>query len=90
MTRDARREALAALTELSDMAPDVRIGQLVAHLGILSADEGGHDLGDIEDSNLLKVIDRHRGELSELMPNAISSLGRLCIPDGFTLEATDV
>jgi hypothetical protein len=70
MTRDARREALAALTELSDMAPEVRIGQLIAHLGILSEDEGGHGLGDIDDSDLLKVIDRHRGELSQATADA--------------------
>jgi hypothetical protein len=66
MTSDARREALAALAQLSDLAPEVRIGQLVAHLGILSEDDGGHGLGDIEDSDLLNVIQRHREELSRL------------------------
>ena len=66
MTSDARRDALAALAQLSDLAPEVRIGQLVAHLGILSEDEGGHGLGDIEDRDLLKVIQRHREELSQL------------------------
>ena len=70
MTQDTRREALAALAQLSDLASDVRIGQLMAHLGILSEDEGGHGLGDIEDSDLLKVIDHHRGELSQSMSNA--------------------
>jgi hypothetical protein len=72
MTSDARREALAALAQLSDLAPDVRIGQLVAHLGVLSEDEGGHGLGNIEDSDLLNVIQRHREELSQLaasLPN---------------------
>lgn len=72
MTRDARREALAALAELCDMAPEIRLGQLMAHLGFLSADDGGHDLGDIEDSDLLKVIDRHRGELTQLTSKAPS------------------
>jgi hypothetical protein len=47
MASDPRRQALAALAELSDLAPDLRIGQLVAHLGVLSEDEGGHGLGDI-------------------------------------------
>jgi hypothetical protein len=66
MTTDPRRETLAALARLSDLAPDVRVGQLLAHLGVLSEDDGGHGLGDIEDSELLKVIDRHREELARL------------------------
>jgi hypothetical protein len=66
MTSDARQETLAALAQLSDLAPDVRIGQLVAHLGILSEDDGGHGLGNIEDGDLLNVIQRHRDELLHL------------------------
>jgi hypothetical protein len=66
MTPDARREALAALAQLSDLTPEVRIGQLVAHLGILSEDDGGHGLGNIEDCDLLTVIQRHREELSHV------------------------
>jgi hypothetical protein len=52
------------LARLSDLAPDVRIGQLVAHLGVLSEDEGGRGLGDIEDADLLNVIQRHHEELA--------------------------
>ena len=70
MTPDARREALAALAQLSEMAPDLRIGQLIAHLGDLSEDDGGRGLGDIEDTDLLNVIERHRGELTQLLSNA--------------------
>ena len=70
MASDPRRQALAALAELSDLAPDLRIGQLVAHLGVLSEDEGGHGLGDIEDVDFLNGIDRHRGELSQLTTNS--------------------
>lgn len=66
MTSDSRREALEALARLSDLAPDIRVGQLVAHLGMLSEDEGGHGLGDLEDSDFLKVIGRHRDELARL------------------------
>jgi hypothetical protein len=64
MTPDARREALTALVELSDVVPEVRIGQLVAHLGLLSEDEGGRSLGAIEDDELLTVIRRHRAEVA--------------------------
>jgi hypothetical protein len=66
MTPDARREALAALAELSKLVPEVRIGQLVAHLGFLSEDGGGRGLGDIEDEELLAMIRRHREEVAHL------------------------
>ncbi len=66
MTPDVRREALTALAGLSDLVPEVRIGQLVAHLGFLSEDEGGRGLGDIEDGELLAVIRRHRAEVAPL------------------------
>lgn len=65
MNNDTRKEALAALAELSELAPELRIGQLVAHLGEMNEDEGGHGLGDIEDDRLLEVIRRHRQELSQ-------------------------
>jgi hypothetical protein len=66
MTPDVRREAMTALAELSDLVPEVRIGQLVAHLGFLSEDEGGRGLGDIEAGELLAVIRRHREEVARL------------------------
>lgn len=67
MNSDARKEALAALLELSDLAPELRIGQLVAHLGEMSEDGGGHGLGDIEDDRLLEVIRRHYQELKQVV-----------------------
>ncbi len=66
MSPDQRRKALAALAELSDLIPEVRIGQLVAHLGFLSEDDGGRGLGDIDDGDLLAVIHRHRNEVARL------------------------
>jgi len=74
MTPDVRHETLAALAELSDLVPDVRIGQLIAHLGFLSEDEGGRGLGDIEDADLLAAIRRHREEVARL--HGIGSLDR--------------
>jgi len=70
MNPEARRKALAALIELSDLAPELRIGQLVAHLGEMSEDDGGHGLGDIEDDQLLEVIRRHHQELSRVVKNS--------------------
>jgi hypothetical protein len=70
MNPETRREALAALVELSNLAPELRIGQLVAHLGEMSEDDGGHGLGDIEDNQLLELIRRHHQELSQIVKNS--------------------
>src|SRR5439155_9201511 len=44
-----QREALAVLAELCEMSPDVRLGQLLAHLGFLGEDQTGRSLWDIDD-----------------------------------------
>ena len=63
MSEQARREALAVLAELAALAPDVRLGQLMAHLGFLGEDQVERSLWDIEDDELLAVLHRHRSEL---------------------------
>ena len=63
MSADARQEALAMLAELAALAPEVRLGQLMAHLGFLGEDQVERTLWDIEDDDLLAVLHRHRSEL---------------------------
>lgn len=58
-----QREALAVLAELCNLSPDVRLGQLFAHLGFLGEDQTGRTLWDIDDEQLLAVIYHHRAEL---------------------------
>ena len=58
-----QREALAVLTELCELSPEVRMGQLFAHLGFLGQDQTGRSLWDIEDEQLLAVLYHHRAEL---------------------------
>ncbi len=60
---DMQREALAVLTEVWTLALDVRLGQLLAHLGFLGEIHVGKSLGYIDDDELLAVLYRHRGEL---------------------------
>jgi hypothetical protein len=60
---DVRREALAVLAEVWDLSPDVRLGQLMAHLGLLGEAHIGKGLGDIEDDELVAILYRHRAEL---------------------------
>ena len=63
MTPDVKREALAVLAEVWTLSPDVRLGQLLAHLGFLGEAHVGRGLGDIEDDELIAILYRHRAEL---------------------------
>ena len=69
MISNIQREALAELCELS---PDVRLGQLLAHLGFLGEDQTSRTLWDIDDEQLLAVLYHHR---SELVGRTSDSLG---------------
>jgi hypothetical protein len=63
MTPDTQREALAALAEVWALSPDVRLGQLMAHLGFLGEVHLGRGLGYIDDDEMVSVLYRHRAEL---------------------------
>ncbi len=70
MIPETQREALAVLAELCELSPDVRLGQLLAHLGFLGEDQTGRTLWDIDDEQLLAVIYHHRAELASRQPDA--------------------
>ncbi len=66
------KEAIAEAVRLAMQAfadPDVRFGQLLANLGFLAEDMSDRTLWDIEDTELLQVIERHRTDLSKRQPN---------------------
>lgn len=63
MNSDIQREALSVLAQLWELSPDVRLGQLLAHLGFLGDVHVGKGLGDIDDDELMAVMHRHREEL---------------------------
>ena len=63
MTPEIHREAVALLAEVWALSPDVRLGQLLAHLGFLGEAHLGRGLGVIEDDEILAVLYRHRAEL---------------------------
>jgi hypothetical protein len=60
---EMQREALEVLAEVWSLSPDVRLGQLMAHLGFLGEVYTGKGLGYIEDEELLAILSRHRAEL---------------------------
>jgi hypothetical protein len=60
---DVQKEALAVLAEVWDLSPEIRLGQLMAHLGFLGEVHIEHGLGYIEDDELIAIMYRHRAEL---------------------------
>jgi hypothetical protein len=63
MMTDQQREALAVLADVWGLSPDIRLGQLFAHLGFLGEIHLGRSLGYIDDDELLSILYRHRAEL---------------------------
>jgi len=72
MISATQRESLALLSELCELSPDVRLGQLLAHLGFLGEDQTGRSLWDIDDEQFLAVLYHHRAELAGRQSNAIN------------------
>jgi hypothetical protein len=63
MMSEMQRKALAVLGEVWALSPDVRLGQLFAHLGFLGEVHLGRSLGYIDDDELMSILNRHRAEL---------------------------
>lgn len=76
MTPPARREALAAVAEILDLAPDIRIGQFLSFLAMLCEDRAGRSLWDVEDDELLPVLLSHRDEMADRSPDPASGPAR--------------
>jgi len=72
MISSTQREALAVLGELCEHSPDVRLGQLLAHVGLLGEDQTGRTLWDIDDEQFLAVLYHHRGELTARLPDSVT------------------
>lgn len=64
MTDPTRREILARLERLSELAPDLRFGQLVANLTFLAAGPWDQTLWDLEDAQLLAAIRQFEADLA--------------------------
>ena len=63
MTQNARQEVLAVLAEAAALAPDVRLGQLIAFVGFMGESQVGRTLWDMEDDELLAALQQHRADL---------------------------
>jgi hypothetical protein len=66
---DLQQEAMSLLAEVGALSPNVRLGQLMAHLDFLSQVHLGKSPGYIEDDEFIGVLYRHRAELMERAAN---------------------
>lgn len=56
MIETTRQEILDRLARLSELAPDMRFGQLIANLAFMAAGPWDQTLWDLEDDKLLGAI----------------------------------
>ncbi len=63
MKTNDRTKLLNLLSEVVELSPDVRVGQLLANLGFLVEARSGASVWEVQDRDLLKVIEQHRDEL---------------------------
>jgi hypothetical protein len=60
---NVQEQALAALALVWALSPEVRLGQLLAHLDFLGETHLGRGLGNLEDEELVAILYHHRTEL---------------------------
>jgi hypothetical protein len=65
MIEPTRQEMLTRLTRLSELAPDMRFGQLMANLAFIAAGPWNETLWDLEDESLLEAIRQLEADLSQ-------------------------
>jgi hypothetical protein len=64
MIATGRMEILQLLGRVSELAPDVRFGQLIANLSYLAMGPSEGAIWDVEDADLLNAIKEHLADLS--------------------------
>ncbi len=64
MIEPTRQEILTRLARLSELAPDMRFGQLIANLAFMAAGPWDQTLWDVEDELLVGAIRQMESDLS--------------------------
>ncbi len=62
MMNPVRQELLQVLAELSELVPEVRLGQLIVNLSYLAHGLSHESIWDVEDDELLAVARKHLEE----------------------------
>ena len=76
MKTSTQSEALKVLSEMCEVAPEVRLGQLMAFVGFMGEDHTGHTLWDIEDGQLLEILRKHLHDLKQRQEQDVLAPGR--------------
>jgi hypothetical protein len=63
MIQPLQKALLERLSELCELSEDIRFGQMLDFLSLLVSANSGQSLAEVEDSDLLRIIDRHRDAL---------------------------
>jgi hypothetical protein len=64
-----QNEILRKFASICELSPDLRVGQIMTHLGFLAEDMFDRSLADVDDDQLLRVLERHENELSRRSSN---------------------
>jgi hypothetical protein len=70
MIDPTRREILDRLLRLSELAPEIRFGQLVANLAVMAEGPWNETLWNLEDEQLLKAAAEFETDLERRRPSA--------------------
>ncbi|HEY7154969.1 MAG TPA: hypothetical protein VH575_13490 [Gemmataceae bacterium] len=65
MIESTRQEILTRLARLSELAPDMRFGQLIANLAFMAAGPWDQTLWDLEDNQLIEAIRQMEFDLAQ-------------------------
>lgn len=76
MESNTRQEILDRLAHLSELAPDMRFGQLIANLAFIAAGPWDQTLWDLEDEELIGAIRLMENDL--LGRTGVMSVGSAC------------
>ena len=64
MTNDVETGLLQRLDEVRRFCPEMRLGQLMATLGLLGEDATGRSLWDLEEEELAAALERFASDLA--------------------------
>jgi hypothetical protein len=62
-TTDLVDQLVERLAEIRGRRPELRLGQIMATIGMLAEDDTGHSLWEIDDAQLIAAADRFAADL---------------------------
>ena len=66
-----RQEAIRLLTEICELSPEVRLGQIVANLSYMARGLTTESVWDMEDNELLEAARKHLEQLRSRQHSAV-------------------